>query len=69
MSGFLGLTYNEIRELKNHSFIYPTHGLNCSCMDIFIRKMRNYLTAELGNQGENTRLEYVTWQATKDFHP
>jgi hypothetical protein len=60
---YFGLSYDDIEDLRYHSTVYPHHGLNCSCMDQFIRKMRNHMKDIVGEYSDVPRFEYVLMKA------
>lgn len=58
-------TVQEIKDdVDRHEKEFPKHGVNCICMDTYIREMRVILDNRYGSL-YNSRWEYVVWASAK----
>ncbi len=53
------MTFDQlIHEITQHERNNPTHGINCACMDDYIRKFREMSEAPISRR-EQQRVDYV----------
>ena len=54
-----------IQAIRDHVEDYPSHGINCVCMDTYIRAMRQWIKSPGNNAEVISRIQYVMTIASR----